>query len=260
MTLQWSIQVGEVGKPAWLVEDPLRTLAAASVGKVVLLGCAARLFDDGSVSRHELLHRADVPFTRDSGIWHTLDQDALPAVDVARLIGLVSDNLATNVLLRRVGLTEVQAWGAQRDLEPLMLLDYVRDTREGFDPPVPSMLSTANADRLIHFLQLLCDGAVSPEVAEWLSLNTDLSMVADAFGLDPLAHNGIGTPVPGGITVINKTGTDAGVRADIGLVHARGKATAYAVLANWDEQEDGDCTAAVITRMREIGRQIRTRL
>lgn len=260
MTLRWSIQIGEVGAQPWLVEDALRPLPAASVGKLLLLGCAAAMFADGRLPRHEVLSRSDAPFARDSGIWHTLHQDELPAVDVARLIGLVSDNLATNVLLHRIGLEEVGEWAHRLSLTPLHLLDYVRDSREGLDPCVPSMLSTANAARSVHFMQLLDAGDISTEVAQWLSLNTDLSMVADAFGLDPLAHNAIGAPISGGITLINKTGTDTGVRADVGLVRAGGAVTAYAVLANWDEVEDGDCTAEVIARMRGIGAQIRARL
>lgn len=260
MTLRWSVQVGEIGEPPWLVEDALRPLSAASVGKLLLLGCAAELFADGSIQRSEMLSRRRAQFARDSGIWHTLYQDELPAVDVARLIALVSDNLATNVLLRRIGLQAVWAWSDRLTMTPLHLLDYVRETRGGLDPSVPSMLSAANAERLVHFMELLSAGEILPEVAQWLSLNTDLSMVADAFGLDPLAHNGIGAPVPGNITLINKTGTDAGVRADVGLVHAGGPPTAYAVMANWDEHEDGDCTAEVITRMRVIGQQIRARL
>jgi len=260
VTLRWSIQVGEVGAQPWLAEDALRPLPAASVGKLLLLGCAAEMFADGSLSREEALSRRDAPFARDCGIWHTLHQDELPAVDVARLIGLVSDNLATNVLLRRIGLDQVGVWARRLTLTPLHLLDYVRDSRVGLDPSTPPMLSSANAERLFYFMELLAAGTVSNEVAEWLSLNTDLSMVADAFGLDPLAHNGIGAPVSGGITLVNKTGTDVGVRADVGLVHAGATRTAYAVMANWDEDEDGDCTSEVITRMREIGGQIRARL
>ena len=56
--------------------------------------------------------------------------------------------------------------------------------------------------------------SVSSQVLGWLATGVDLSMVGAAFGLDPLAH-----AVPDrGISLHNKTGTDAGVRADVGLV------------------------------------------
>ncbi len=61
---------------------------------------------------------------------------------------------------------------------------------------------------------------VSPEVSarvlRWVAANADLSMVAAAFGLDPLAH----AEPDRGITLINKTGTISTVRADVGIVAA----------------------------------------
>ena len=55
---------------------------------------------------------------------------------------------------------------------------------------------------------------VSRRLRRWLSANTDLSMVASAFCLDPLAH----FEPDRGIMLVNKTGTNAGVRADAGRV------------------------------------------
>lgn len=260
MSLRWSIQVGAVGADPWLIEDADLTLPTASVGKLLLLGRAAEMFGQGSLSRDAPLHRDDGPFVRDSGVWHLLSQGALPAVDVCRLIGLVSDNLATNVLLQCIGLSEVQAYADRLHLTPMALLDRVRGLRDPHDPDVPPTLSVASAGSLIRFMELLADGSVPAEVGEWLSLNTDLSMVADPLTLDPLAHNTVGGEDPGRYTLINKTGSDEGTRADVGLVHAGGTSTAYAVVAHWDEATDGDCLVEVITRMRQIGAQIRDRL
>ena len=260
MTLRWSIRVGPVGGPPWLVENPDLALPSASIGKLLLLGRTAELFADGGLRRGEPLRRSDGIFVRDSGVWHALATDELPAVDVCRLIGLVSDNLATNVLLTRVGRDEVAAYADRLGLAPLALLDFARGLRDPSDPGVAPTLSIASADSLIRFMELLAAGDVPAEVGEWLSLGTDLSMVADAFGLDPLAHNVIDSGEPGPYTLLNKTGTNEGVRADTGIVHAGGDRTAYAVLAHWDEHADGDRTADVTARMREIGTQIRARL
>lgn len=260
MTLRWSIQVEQLGAEPWLVERPGLVLPTASVGKLLVLGCVAEMFADGRLSREQPLRRTDGLVVRDSGIWHALTQDVLPAVDACRLIGLVSDNLATNVLVQHVGLEEVQAYGHRLGLAPMALLDYVRGLRDPHDPSVASTLSVASADALVLFMKLLTDGTVPAELGEWLSLGTDLSMVADAFGLDPLAHNTLGNGEPGPFTLLNKTGTNEGTRADVGLVHAGGTPTVYAVIAHWDEETDGDCLAQVILRMREIGAQIRGRL
>ena len=55
---------------------------------------------------------------------------------------------------------------------------------------------------------------VSAGLVDLLRLNTDLSMVAAAFALDPLAHVGADL----GVRLFNKTGTQDGTRADIGCV------------------------------------------
>ena len=52
-------------------------------------------------------------------------------------------------------------------------------------------------------------------------------MVTSAFDQDPLAHD----EDPFGPTVVNKTGTNLGVRADVGLVTANERTLAYAVIA-----------------------------
>nr|WP_243758122.1 serine hydrolase [Allobranchiibius sp. GilTou38] len=258
--MRWSIQVGSVGDAPWLAEDVDLVLPAASIGKLLLLGVAAEMFEAGTLSREEPLRRADGVFVRDSGVWHTLQQEVLPAVDVCRLIGAHSDNLATNVLLHRVSIAQVREYADRLGLAPLALLDYARGHRDPEDPDVAPTLSVASASALIRFMELLDAGRIGAEVGEWLSLDTDLSMVADAFGLDPLAHNSIGGGDPGRFTLVNKTGTNEGIRADTGLAHAGGERTAYAVIAHWDQATDGDMLDEVITRMRDIGRQIRDRL
>ena len=85
------------------------SLRTASVGKVLLLVETARAIAAGELSPDEPLTRSLDEWVGDSGLWHTLSIETLPLVDVAALVGAVSDNLATNVLLRRVGLAEVAA-------------------------------------------------------------------------------------------------------------------------------------------------------
>ncbi|MFX5999238.1 serine hydrolase, partial [Acinetobacter baumannii] len=51
---------------------------------------------------------------------------------------------------------------------------------------------------------------VSAQVAEWLSLNHDLSLVASATGLDPFSHEND----EHGLLFVNKTGRSNGVRAE----------------------------------------------
>ena len=83
----------------------------------------------------------------------------------------------------------------------------------------------------------------------WLAHGADLSLVASALGLDPLARGA------GGLR--HKTGADAGVRVDAGLLSGRCGGVAYAVLARWPE---GDRLAAVLAAMRAVGEALRTRV
>jgi len=69
------------------------------------------------------------------------------------------------------------------------------------------------------------------------------------WGLDPLAH----LLVERGLTVVNKTGTDTGVRAEVGVLAGPAAAIAYAVLANWDEGDDPAQRDAVLSRQRRLG-------
>jgi beta-lactamase class A len=82
-------------------------------------------------------------------------------------------------------------------------------------------------------------------VERWLIAGVDLSMVPAPLDLDPLAH------AEGPIRAWSKTGTDAGVRADMGVIWSDRGAVAYAAIATWDPRED--FVAEAMRRMREFG-------
>lgn len=238
-------------------DTPLRT---ASVGKVLLLLETARGLASGDLSPDEPLTRSVDLWVGDSGLWHTLSVETLPLVDVAALVGAVSDNLATNVLLRRVGLAEVAARATALGLRSTALHDRVRDVRSDDHP---ATLSTGSAAELSSLMVRLANGtAVGPEpdrlVRQWLSANVDQSMVGaalvDQAGLDPIAHH---LSLGEDRVVWNKTGTDAGVRADVGAMTVGGRTIAWAAVANWDAAVgtslDHLTVWAVLRGMRHVG-------
>ena len=237
--------------------DPETVLATASVGKVLLLLTVAAAYENGSADPGELLDRRDVEPVGDSGLWQHVTVDALPSADAAALVGAVSDNLATNVLLHRFGLAMVESTRVALGLETARLHDIVR---EGRDATVHApTLSTGNAAELAALMASIArrscvSAAVSERVAGWLALSTDLSMVGSVFRLDPLAHAQGG----GGLRFINKTGTDTEVRADIGVVERNGRVLAYACLANWAGTEER--LPAVLAGHRLIGELIASEL
>ena len=248
----WSVYVLDADTGAELASlHPEHTVGTASVAKLFALVELARRLEDGSLDPSSVLDRRDVAPVHDSGLWQHLRVDRLPILDVATLVSATSDNLATNVLADLLGLDEVQHTAAQLAPGGSTLHDLVRDHRAPSDPP---MLSSGCArDWAMLFAGLhrgtLVSPGVSARVLEWTALNTDLSMVAAAFALDPLAHSEPDL----GLRLRNKTGTDAGVRADVGLVTRGDVAVAYAVLCTWDGSRGPGARRHVLDRMRETG-------
>jgi beta-lactamase class A len=233
--------------------NPENGLAIASVGKVLLLIEAARQLEALEIAADEILSRRDVEWVGDSGLWQHLAIDELPLVDVATLAASVSDNLATNVLIDRIGLHRVDGTRKALGLSTTRMLDRIRDPRGPGDPP--SFASGSAEELCAVFDRLHSESIVSPEVsrrvAAWLSTNVDLSMVAAGFELDPLAHAS-GTAEP---SVVNKTGNDANVRADCGYAVFPARTIAWAVIINWEPTGRVDI-ARIHRAMRAVGESI----
>jgi beta-lactamase class A len=251
----------DTGQTLW-EHEPGLLLRTASVGKLFLLVEVARRVEAGELSLKERIERSDDLAVADSGLWHVLGTDALSIGDACALIGAVSDNLATNVLLERIGLDAVAATTLAIGVRRSALLDRVREERLPRHPPT---LSHGTAGELAALLARLHAGtvvspAVSRRVLDWVALNTDLSMVASAFGLDPLAH----AEEDRGVRLWNKTGTIATARIDVGVVQFGGRGIAWAVLANWEVTDPGrvgaDPRRAVLARMAEVGQWLRAEL
>ncbi|MFT4123065.1 MAG: serine hydrolase [Microbacteriaceae bacterium] len=232
--------------------DDRMSLPTASLGTVLLLvELSARL----TVQGHGALGILDKEplATGDSGLWQHLQAPALPVGDVATLIGAVGDGLATNLLLARIGLDAVRARAESLGLGRTALLDVVRVVRGPDDAPQLSVGSTQELARLMAGLVRgeVVDPATSERVTDWLSRGVDLSMVASAFGLDPLARRGSDH----GLSLVNKTGADRGVRSEAGVLRGPRAAVAYAVTVNFDD--DGIARRLrVLEAMRTVGADI----
>jgi beta-lactamase class A len=79
-------------------------------------------------------------------------------------------------------------------------------------------------------------------------LNSDFSLVSSAFGLDPHSHR----HPEHGILLVNKTGTDAGVRSEVGVLRGPRAGVTYAVSTYFDDT-DLPSRLAVIDGMRAVG-------
>jgi beta-lactamase class A len=210
-----------------LAIDERIVLPTASVGKILLLiEVSARLTERESTA-YGILDKTPQDDVGDAGLWRHMQAPSLPVADLATLVGATSDNLATNVLLRQVGLPAVRMRTESLGLLRTALIDLVRDTRGPDDAPQLSVGSTAELSWLFGALARgeVVDNLTSSRVLGWLSLGSDLTMVASAFGLDPLSHRG----TDHGILLVNKTGTADGVRSEAGVVRGPRAAVSYAV-------------------------------
>jgi beta-lactamase class A len=251
---RWSVCLRDTATSTVLAAvDPDAVLRTASVGKVFLLLEVARRLGTGELDPDEPLHRTPGDAVADSGLWYLLRRDELGVDELCWLVGAVSDNLATNVLLRRVGLDAVTALTRTLGVERSALLDRVREDRGQKHPPTLSRGCAGELSELLARLHRgeLVSADVSARVRRWLAAGTDLSMVASAFGLDPLAH---GEP-DRGVRLVNKTGTVSTVRADVGVVDGPAGSISWAVLADWQDAGT-DLRGPVLATMAGIGRRV----
>lgn len=230
--------------------DDRIVLPTASVGKVLLLIEISARLTAREFSGYGILDKSPLDAVSDSGLWQHLQAPSLPVSDLGALVASTSDNLATNVLLRQVGLDAVRARAESLGLSRTALLDLVRDTRGPDDAPQFSVGSAAELSWLFGALYRgqVVDAVTSRRVVGWLSLNNDLSMVASAFGLDPLSHR----EVDHGIQLVNKTGSDAGVRSEVGILQGPRGAASYAVTVQFSDDSLAH-RLRVLEAMRTVG-------
>jgi beta-lactamase class A len=253
--IDWSICIRDVAGREVAGRNADRSMKTASIGKLLLLVEVARQCAEGDLTGSALLGRDPELRVADSGIWQHLRVDELAVHDLCVLIASVSDNLATNALLKHVGLQRLHDLAEFLGLKHTALLDYVRDHR---GPDDPETLSTGSASELsLVMSQLSRNELVSPTVSEqvnaWLATNVDLSMVPSVFGLDPLAH----PPSDRNVVIRNKTGADPGVMADVGMIGRNAVWFNYAVIANWNAS-DPDLRDSALSGTRAIGSILRT--
>ena len=213
--------------------DDYVVLPVAGLGVVPLLIEVAAGFEAGTLDPLEIIERSTVAPVAVAGIWQHLKAPALPIVDLAVLAASAGDALAANALLERVGLEAIRARIEQMGHVRSALLDQFRDERGLDDAPQVALGSARELAELFAALvnsQIVSPG-VSAQVAEWLSLNHDLSLVAAATGLDPFAHDND----EHGLLFVNKTGRAAGVRVEAGVLAGPRAGVAYALSVCFDD-------------------------
>lgn len=225
-------------------------LPLASVGKLLLLAEIARELADGRIDPREELAIDPEDYCGGSGLLTALSPRRWTILDLVRLTAAVSDNTATNALIRRIELDRVNEGAKELGLDRTRVLDRIREPRLLEHPPTFA-LGTARE------LAGLAERCAGPEpwaraMLGWLALNTDRTMVAATIPHDPEERRVHEIPdTPGGravLRVANKTGTDSGIRADVGVVLGE-RTLCYAAVGSCAPGEEHRLVAA----MRAVG-------
>ncbi|MER7703065.1 serine hydrolase [Kitasatospora sp. NPDC097605] len=250
--------------------DDTVVLPVASASKLLLLAEVARRLDAGELRADAVVPIEDEDVTGGTGLLRRLsrgrggsgaaaggrDACGWTVEDLAWLTASVSDNTATNALLRTVGLPATERLARDLGLERLTLHDRVRDER---GPGVPPVFATGTARDLARLAALAVRGELvtpgaSARLLAWMRSNTDHGLVPALVQHDPYAEC-FPDPLPGGLLVANKTGTDTGVRADAGVLVGT-RRVAYAVIAHWDVALGPSTERAAVHAIREVGRAL----
>jgi beta-lactamase class A len=190
MTETWSALITDEHGHVLLEQEPDAVLSIASVGKLLLLIAVAERYDDAELARTRVSRSASAPVA-DSGLWQHLNSESLSLRDLVVLVSAVSDNWATNALLSQVGLEAVRECAVRWGMDQTQLLDIVRDERDPRDETCAPRLAQGTARELCALVRSLHSSpphSPGARLVSWLRTNTDLSLVASAIGLDPLAH------------------------------------------------------------------------
>ncbi|WP_344971375.1 serine hydrolase [Streptosporangium fragile] len=227
-------------------------LVLASTGKLLLLAAAARGIAAGELDPAEVVELRDDDRCGGSGLLGALSGLHWTIGDLAVLTASVSDNTATNALLRRIGLDRVAEGAAELGLVRTRILDRIRDPRLPSHPPA---FAVGTAGELARFAAGL-DGRRewTRILLGWMARNTDRGLVPALLPHDPEDREVPRAAPEGMVWVANKTGTDTGVRADVGVMAGPERRIGYAVLANGPAGSEHALVTAVRRAGLDIGR------
>lgn len=249
----WSVAIDRNFLPMLRINST-KELPSASIGKIFILMAVLEQVGQGFLSLDQLVETDETDLVKDSGIMQFMSSSTFSITDLCVLVASVSDNRAANRLLDLVGLAATQQISRNLGFVRTQVLDRIRDNRL---PEQPKSPSCASAGELLEMVNMIAgqDSRITgvTQLQQWLSLNTDTSMVASNFFFDPLAHGLASNQVSDTNSLLwNKTGSDTSVRADCGSVTWNADTWTYAALAHW-EGEDSKTTVSVMQNLQFLG-------
>ena len=182
-------------------------LVAASVIKLPILVEAFRQARDGLLAMDEIFSiRPEQKMPSCGALTYLHDGLTVTLRDLCALMIILSDNTATNILIQRLGMENINAGMRKLGLEKSTLRRLLFDS----EASARGLENTVTAWEMGQLLEMLYKGeCVSPEAdAEMLSILKDQRL----NGKMPFfLHN---------LKIAHKTGEDDGITHDVGIVYA----------------------------------------
>jgi beta-lactamase class A len=232
-------------------------MRSAGIAKMVLLLEVARRIESGDLTAAETRSRTSIPKMGTLGLWQHFESSRLPINDIALLVASTGDNLATNVLMREIGVDPLTKLIKELGLDSITLTDHDRNVKDAgdvialFDGSAQDWVLLLNA---LYHGRLLSAGCAM--TLNWMSHCLDTSMVSDGF--TTAALNG-GKDAPAVSQSVRMTGSLRGACAEAGIITTSHRDIAYCVMANWepsDEKQEPQVKAEVLEDMRRFGHKI----
>lgn len=205
------------GESVGVNEDAV--MPTASVIKVCILGELYRQAGEGLVDLHERREVTAEDWWGGSGVLKELEPGVKPTVqDLARMMIVVSDNVATGMLVRLLGKERInqtmREWGLPQT-ELVWQMELGDDIRN---------YAVSTPRELARLMELIAtDAVLTPEACaamrDHLSRQQYLDQIPRYLPYNPYANH-VGEA--SAVTVANKTGFYTGVRADAAIITARG--------------------------------------
>lgn len=205
---------------------------SASMIKLAVLACALDDASAGDLSLDEQLAVSDSDLVGGSGVVQSLGAGSYAVRDLIGYMISDSDNVATNVLIDRLGVERVNASVERRGLEGTVLARKMMDEAASAEGRENYMSSDDAAELLV---EVACEEQGSAE----------LSALARDVLLDQHDEPGIADGVPEDVAVAHKTGTLAGAEHDGGIVYAERPYVLVVMTEGLSEQEALECMARV---------------
>lgn len=196
-----------------LEHDPSAVMETASVVKVPIMAAAFQYLHDHHVSWEHPLHLEREDIVEGSGVLQHLSPGlSLPVLDVITLMIIVSDNTATNMILRWLGLGPVNDFIALCNLTETKLMKRI-----DFSVPGPIGLTTAQEMALL-LTRIYHRTLVSPPASQvmWdiLTQQQYNTIMTRNLPYDLICE----TDAPPLVRVASKSGSLEGVRNDVGII------------------------------------------